>query len=200
METKIVKLSEIKPAPYNPRVELTAKDQEYKALDASIEEHGLVLPLIVNLRDNCLIGGHQRLSVLLAEGETETNAVVVDMDEAQAKALCIALNKLDGDWDYGKLAELLQDLIEEQENLASTGFTQKDIDELLGEIGDELDGDMKRRNGYSEEQIMDKRRSLENVLSPLKPEWNVDMLRTAGFDKVDMFWRCLNFCGWIAVK
>ena len=141
METKIVKLSEIKPAPYNPRVELTAKDQEYKALDASIEEHGLVLPLIVNLRDNCLIGGHQRLSVLLAEGETETNAVVVDMDEAQAKALCIALNKLDGDWDHGKLAELLQDLIEEQENLASTGFTQKDIDELLGEIGDELDGD-----------------------------------------------------------
>jgi ParB-like chromosome segregation protein Spo0J len=196
VETKIVKLSEIKPAPYNPRVELTAKDQEYKALDASIEEHGLVLPLIVNLRDNCLIGGHQRLSVLLAEGEIETNAVVVDMDEAQAKALCIALNKLDGDWDYGKLAELLQDLIEEQENLASTGFTQKDIDELLGE----LYYDMKRRNGYSEEQIMDKRRSLENVLSPLKPEWNVDMLRTAGFDKVDMFWRCLNFCGWIAVK
>ena len=68
METKIVKLSEIKPAPYNPRVELTAKDQEYKALDASIEEHGLVLPLIVNLRDNCLIGGHQRLSVQQAEG------------------------------------------------------------------------------------------------------------------------------------
>lgn len=196
METKIIKLSEIKPAPYNPRVELTAKDQEYKALDASIEEHGLVLPLIVNLRDNCLIGGHQRLSVLLAEGETETNAVVVDMDEAQAKALCIALNKLDGDWDYGKLAELLQDLIEEQENLASTGFTQKDMDDLMVE----LYYDMKRRNGYSEEQIMDKRRSLENVLSPLKPEWNVDMLRTAGFDKVDMFWRCLNFCGWIAVK
>jgi hypothetical protein len=196
VETKIVKLSEIKPAPYNPRVELTTKDQEYKALDASIEEHGLVLPLIVNLRDNCLIGGHQRLSVLLAEGETETNAVVVDMDEAQAKALCIALNKLDGDWDYGKLAELLQDLIEEQENLASTGFTQKDIDDLMVE----LYYDMKRRNGYSEEQIMDKRRSLENVLSPLKPEWNVDMLRTAGFDKVDMFWRCLNFCGWIAVK
>ena len=28
----------------------------------------------------------------------------------------------------------------------------------------------------------------------------VDMLRTAGFRKVDMFWRCLNFCGWIAVK
>lgn len=38
------------------------------------------------------------------------------------------------------------------------------------------------------------------VLSILKADWNVDMLKTAGFAKVDMFWRCLNFCGWIAVK
>lgn len=60
--------------------------------------------------------------------------------------------------------------------------------------------EMKRENGYTEAQIMDKRRSLENVLSPLKAGWNVDMLRVAGFRKVDMFWRCLNFCGWIAVK
>ncbi len=79
METRVIKLADIKPAPYNPRVQLTAKDQEYKALDASISENGLVLPLVVNLRDNCLIGGHQRLSVLLAAGETETVAVVVDM-------------------------------------------------------------------------------------------------------------------------
>lgn len=141
METKVIRLADVKPAPYNPRVQLTAKDQEWKALDASIEEHGLVLPLIVNIRDNCLIGGHQRLNVLLAAGETETCAVVVDMDEAQAKALCTALNKLDGEWDYGQLADILQELIEEHENLTSTGFTQKDIDDLLGEIGDELGED-----------------------------------------------------------
>lgn len=141
METRIVKLADIKPAPYNPRVQLTEKDQEYKALDASIAESGLVLPLIVNLRDNCLIGGHQRLSVLLAAGETETNAVVVDLDEAQAKALCIALNKLDGEWDYGQLADILQELIAEGENLIATGFTDRDIDDLLGEIGEELGED-----------------------------------------------------------
>lgn len=141
VETRVMKLADIKPAPYNPRVQLTAKDQEFRALDASIEENGLVLPLIVNLRDGCLIGGHQRLSVLLAAGETETHAVVVDMPEEQAKALCIALNKLDGEFDYGRLADLLQELTEEGENLLSTGFTQKDIDELLGEIGDELEDD-----------------------------------------------------------
>lgn len=64
----------------------------------------------------------------------------------------------------------------------------------------ELYYQMKRMNGYSNEKIMQKRKSLENVLSPLKAEWNVDMLHEAGFDKVDVFWRCLNFCGWIAVK
>lgn len=59
---------------------------------------------------------------------------------------------------------------------------------------------MKRENGYTDEQIMAKRRSLENVLSPLEPEWNEDLLKEAGFRRVQMFWRCLNFCGWIAVK
>lgn len=60
--------------------------------------------------------------------------------------------------------------------------------------------EMKRRNGYTMEKIVEKRKSLENVLSPLKPGWNVDMLYEAGFKVVDMFWRCLNFCGWIAIK
>lgn len=141
METKVIRLADIKPAPYNPRVKLTAKDQEYKALDASIAENGLVLPLIVNARDGCLVGGHQRLNVLLAAGETETNAVVVDLDEYQAKALCIALNKLDGEWDYGILAEILQELIEGGESMTATGFTNADIEDLLGEIGAELGDD-----------------------------------------------------------
>ena len=155
METRIVKLADIKPAPYNPRVQLTEKDQEYKALDASIAESGLVLPLIVNLRDNCLIGGHQRLSVLLAVGETETNAVVVDLDETQAKALCIALNKLDGEWDYGQLAEILQELIAEGENLIATGFTDREIDDLLGEIGAELEEDGDPDNPEKEDDTSD---------------------------------------------
>ena len=155
METRVIKLADIKPAPYNPRVQLTEKDQEFKALDASIAESGLVLPLIVNARDNCLIGGHQRLSVLLAAGETETNAVVVDLDEAQAKALCIALNKLDGEWDYGQLAEIIQELIQEGENLTATGFTEQDIGDLLGEIRGELEEDGDTEGSEDEDDTAD---------------------------------------------
>lgn len=79
-------------------------------------------------------------------------------------------------------------------------FVEKIVSESMDDLMVDLYYQMKRENGYTEEQIREKRRSLENVLSPLKVEWNVDMLRTAGFQKVDMFWRCLNFCGWIAVK
>ena len=79
-------------------------------------------------------------------------------------------------------------------------FVEKILSENMDDLMVELYYEMKRENGYTEEQITAKRRSLENVLSPLKAGWNVDLLRTAGFRKVDMFWRCLNFCGWIAVK
>lgn len=60
--------------------------------------------------------------------------------------------------------------------------------------------DMKRENQYTEEQISNKRKSLEGVLSPLTEEMNISMLRMAGFRKIDTFWRNLNFCGIIAIK
>lgn len=60
--------------------------------------------------------------------------------------------------------------------------------------------DLKRRNGYTEEQIQRKRMSLEGVLVPLTAHMNEEMLRAAGFNQVDCFWRWMNFAGWIAVK
>lgn len=59
---------------------------------------------------------------------------------------------------------------------------------------------MKSANAYTQEQIQSKRKSLEGVLVPVTAKWNEDLLTGAGFRKVDCFWRCLNFAGWIAVK
>ena len=59
---------------------------------------------------------------------------------------------------------------------------------------------MKHRNGYTDEQIERKRLSLEGVLVPVTAKWNEDMLRAAGFSRVDCFWRWMNFAGWIAIK
>ena len=60
--------------------------------------------------------------------------------------------------------------------------------------------DMKRENGYTEDQIQRKRLSLEGVLVPVTAAWNEELLRMAGFRTVDCFWRWMNFAGWIAVK
>ncbi len=60
--------------------------------------------------------------------------------------------------------------------------------------------EMKKEHQYTEKQIRDKRKSLEGVLVPIAAEWNEDLLRKAGFEQIDCFWKCLNFCGWIAIK
>ena len=60
--------------------------------------------------------------------------------------------------------------------------------------------DMKRDNGYSQEQIDRKRLSLEGVLVPVTNDWNIDLLKQAGFKEVDVFWRWMNFVGYIAIK
>lgn len=59
---------------------------------------------------------------------------------------------------------------------------------------------IKEDNAYTQEQIAKKRKSLEGVLVPVTAKWNEELLRSAGFDKVECFWRCLNFAGWIAIK
>jgi tRNA (cmo5U34)-methyltransferase len=60
--------------------------------------------------------------------------------------------------------------------------------------------DMKRRNGYSEVEIAQKREALENVLIPYRLEENIEMLKGAGFKSVEVFFRWYNFCGIVAVK
>ena len=60
--------------------------------------------------------------------------------------------------------------------------------------------DMKKQNGYTEEQIERKRLSLEGVLVPVTSDWNIDLLKQAGFKQVDVFWKWMNFVGYIAIK
>jgi tRNA (cmo5U34)-methyltransferase len=59
---------------------------------------------------------------------------------------------------------------------------------------------MKKRNGYTTEQIERKRLSLEGVLVPVTAKWNEELLKMAGWNQVDCFWRWMNFAGWVAVK
>ena len=125
------KTVELLPAEYNPRKDLKPGDEEYEKLKRSIEEFGYVEPVIWNKTTGRVVGGHQRLKVLIDLGITEVDCVVIEMDDAKEKALNIALNKISGDWDKDKLTLLIADLQGEDFDVSLTGFDPAEIDDLF---------------------------------------------------------------------
>lgn len=115
MKTVQRKLSELTPAPYNPR-KITA--EELDQLRRSIERWGLVEPIVVNLPENLIIGGHQRAAAAASLGLETVPVVEVELPEDQAKALNIALNRLGGTWDQAALAEALASIADDLQDLS----------------------------------------------------------------------------------
>ncbi len=58
----------------------------------------------------------------------------------------------------------------------------------------------KKRQGYSQMEIAQKREALENVLIPYRVEENRELLLNSGFSQCDVFFKWYNFCGMIAIK
>lgn len=131
MTIETIKVERLLPADYNPRKDLKPGDAEYEKLKRSIEQFGYVEPVIWNKTTGRVVGGHQRLKVLLDMGITEVECVVVEMDEEKEKALNIALNKISGEWDKDKLALLISDLQGTDFDVSLTGFEPAEIDALF---------------------------------------------------------------------
>ena len=123
--------ADLLPADYNPRKDLKPGDPEYEKLKRSLEQFGYVEPVIWNKATGRVVGGHQRLKVLIDMGITEVECVVVDLPEDKEKALNIALNKISGDWDKDKLAVLIADLQGTAFDVSLTGFDAAEIDDLF---------------------------------------------------------------------
>lgn len=134
-ELKVLPVSVLKPAAYNPRKKLKLGDKEYEKIKNSIEEFGFADPLVVNA-DMTIIGGHQRLTVAMDLGYTEVPCAVVDIDKVREKALNIALNKITGAWDDSLLADLLKDIESNDFDLGKTGFEPPEIEELFSQVHD----------------------------------------------------------------
>lgn len=137
-----VELAGLKPAPYNPRY---MPRSQMDALKASLEKHGMVLNLVVQLASAAhgpmvIIGGHQRLIALeelcRSRGEpmpARAWAVVLDVADGEAKQLNIALNRISGEFDSYKLGEIFGDVYPTMlpEDVAATGFSGEEIGQLL---------------------------------------------------------------------
>ena len=134
MKIQKISISEINPAPYNPRKDLQPDDFEYQQLEASIKEFGFVEPIVWNERTKTLIAGHQRLKILIKNGVKEVHASVVDLSHEKEKALNIALNKIKGSWDEVKLASVLDELsVIPDFDVSVTGFEFQEISKIIDE-------------------------------------------------------------------
>jgi DNA modification methylase len=130
METKRIKISEVKPSEYNPR---KISEKDYNNLKKSVKQFGILRPLIINKITGNLISGHQLLKVLIEEKIEETDALFLELTEEQEKALNLAMNKISGEFEEDKLIELLQQIDEKnQDVLGLTGFNTEEINYLLG--------------------------------------------------------------------
>lgn len=149
MNIQIIDINKLIPATYNPRKDLKQDDAEYIKIKNSIVKFGFVSPLVIN-KDMTVIGGHQRLKVLKDLGITEVECIVVDLDKTNEKALNIALNKIQGDWDEERLEALLQELKLEEFDINLTGFDFDEVDEMLKDISGSKEDDFDIDSAYEE--------------------------------------------------
>jgi len=160
MEIAKIAIEKINPAPYNPRQDLKPGDPDYEKLRKSLEEFDCVEPLVWNKRTGHLVGGHQRLKVLKARGDREVMVSVVDLPLDKEKALNLALNKIQGDWDMPKLKNLLEELDTGAFDIEITGFDEEEIEDLMTQYG------TPPTEEESAEDDFDAKEALEQIATP----------------------------------
>jgi len=116
-------------AKYNPR---KISDQALDSLVQSIERFGFVDPVIVNDRTGILVGGHQRIKAAKKLGLKDVPVVAVNLEEAEEKALNVALNKISGEWDLDLLRGVLEDVQAAGLDLSLTGFSDDEWAAMCG--------------------------------------------------------------------
>ena len=125
LKIEYVPLEDLRGSADNPR---TISEKDLADLECSLEHFGVVDPIVVRRADNVVIGGHQRLAAARKLGLSHMPAVFLDISEADARLLNLALNKIGGDWDERKLALVLEELGALPEfDLTLAGFDDEEI-------------------------------------------------------------------------
>ena len=139
LRVESVALTQLHPDPDNPR---RMGDDQLAALMRSITRFGQPLPIVVRRRNGRIIGGHHIAEALRRLGRTEALVSWWEGPDADAHALNLALNRIDGEREADKLAAVLADLAGvdsladalggfDTEFTALTGFSEREILTLL---------------------------------------------------------------------
>lgn len=129
---KPVPLADMKPAAYNPRLDLKPGDVDYEKLRASLLHFGNIQPIVWNEVSGNIVGGHQRYKILLEMGAEHVVCAVVHYEtEQQEKAANLALNRARGRWDEDLLHDMFARMDRATIDHAAIGFNEDEIEHAL---------------------------------------------------------------------
>ena len=123
--------SQIKNAPYNPRIITKGAEQRLKK---GLNKFGLASTLTWNRRTGNLVSGHQRLRLMDDIEKTqdyELTVSAVDLSKKDEMALNVQMNNqsMMGEFDVDALA----DMAKAGANIDDFGFSDSDLDILFGD-------------------------------------------------------------------
>lgn len=127
-----VPLAHLVPNDENPRLH---GPENLDAIAESLAKFGQAEPLVVQASTRRVIGGNGRLAAMKDLGWVDADVVELDLDDAKATALGIALNRTAelAHWDAPMLSRLLEQL-KTDDALGGTGYSPADLDALIEEI------------------------------------------------------------------
>jgi DNA modification methylase len=129
---KRVPLDSLHLDPSNARVH---GEENMAAIEGSLRRFGQAEPIVVQKSTGRIIGGNGRLVAMRKLGWKECDIVELEIDDLQATALGIALNRSGelATWSNETLSKLLDELRSE-DALDGVGYTSQDLDELIAEL------------------------------------------------------------------
>lgn len=136
----------------------THSDAQVDKIMASMQEFGFTNPVLVDSKDG-IIAGHGRLMAATRLGLPRVPVIVLDhLSDAQRRAYILADNRLalDAGWDEAMLADELAALADDGFDLALTGFTEAEIDDLLEGGEEEGDGEGGEGEGEGKGSLADR--------------------------------------------
>ena len=112
MDLMNLRLEQLQDAPWNPN---RMDDVTLKRLVESMTRFGMVQNLVVRPIGKGqyeVLSGNQRLQALRELGYAKAPCAVVEVDDAHARLLAQALNRIQGEDDLGLKAELVREILE----------------------------------------------------------------------------------------
>jgi len=183
MESKLVKISEVKLNPNNPR---QIKDDKFKNLIKSIKDFPEMLnirPIVVN-EDMVILGGNMRFRACKEAGLKEVPIIVANnLTEDQQREFLIKDNVSGGEWDWDLLANEWD--VEQLEEWGLDVPIYDKIDEL--EDGEEIELPQSVQLEPPKEYILIMAEANSVDWEEIKETLQLKMVRRGGYKKGSAF-------------